>query len=384
MRIPAARLVFRGSDRDEILERIGAVLDGGWLTLGPQTAELEREFARRHGVAHAVAVASGTGALEIVLRALGVAGRRVVVPTNTFFATAAAVVHAGGIPRFADVGDEGMMLTLDTVRAAVTDDTAGVVIVHIGGMISSEIDAIAAFCRERDLFLVEDAAHAAGSRWQDRPAGTLGVAAAFSFYPTKIVTSGEGGMIATNEDWIAAEARVYRDQGKERFDANWHVRMGANWRLSELHAAVGVVQLGRLEEFIEAKRAVARRYDEAFFGIAGLTPLREPIGARANYHKYVAHLDDEIDRAALKRTLREDHGVALGGEVYDRPLHVQPVFRRFAEGTFPVADECCARHVCLPIHSDMSPAEADAVVDALAVALREPNIRPETSRSHAT
>ena len=379
MTIPAARLVFPEDDREEILARIRAVLERGWLTLGPQTAELERKFADRHDIAHAVAVSSGTSALEIILRALGVGGRQVVVPVNTFFATAAAVVHAGGVPRFADIGAATMMLTLETVQRAVTDDTAGVIIVHIGGMISPEIVAIAAFCDERGLFLVEDAAHASGSRWEGWAAGSFGVAGAFSFYPTKIVTSGEGGMIATNSPRIAEEALVYRDQGKERFDANWHVRLGHNWRLSEFHAAVGVVQLRRLEQFIETKRAVAGRYDEALAGLPRITPLREPTGARANYHKYVAILDEGIDRQVLKQRLRQEHGVALGGEVYDQPLHVQPVFRHYSEGAFPVAEDLCARHVCLPIHSDMSLAEADVVVEALTSILgNDPRARSET------
>ncbi len=239
-------------------------------------------------------MSSGTSAIEIILRTLGVEGREVVVPTNTFFATAAAVIHAGGTPRFADVSPDTLALSARRSRLRSAENTAGVVLVHIGGAISPDIDAIRTLCERRGLFLVEDAAHAHGASYDGRMAGTFGVAAAFSFYPTKVITSGEGGMIVTGDERIRDDALIYRDQGKAGFLGGDHVRIGYAWRMSELHAAVGMVQLRRLDEFIKNRREVAALYDDALAGIDGITPLTTP--SETNYYKYLAMLDRGIDR----------------------------------------------------------------------------------------
>jgi dTDP-4-amino-4,6-dideoxygalactose transaminase len=253
-----------------------------------------------------------------------------------------------------------------SVDAALTPTTSAVVIVHIGGVISPAIEEIRSLLDERGVALIEDAAHAHGSTLDGRPAGSFGVAAAFSFYPTKVVTSAEGGMIVTGDEHIADEAMVYRDQGKAGFHGGEHVRSGYAWRLSELQAAVGLVQTERLEEFVARRRAVAAIYDEALAELAGITPQAVPAGCRSNYYKYVALLDVGIDRAAVKTAMREQHHVQLSGEVYARPLHREPVFAGMTDGALPVAEDVCARHVCLPVHSDMRDTEVEQVVDGLA------------------
>src|SRR5256885_16676016 len=172
-------------------------LQTGALTLGPYTRELEDAFRARHDAPFAVAVSSGTSAIEIILRTIGVEGREVIVPANPFFATAAAVIHAGGTPRFADVAPDTLALSASTVEAALGDDTAGVVLVHIGGAITPEVDAIRALCERRGLFLLEGAAHAHGSSLDGRAAGTFRGASALSFHPPNVMTNGEGGSVAT-------------------------------------------------------------------------------------------------------------------------------------------------------------------------------------------
>jgi perosamine synthetase len=367
--VPAARIVFSDDDRAAVLAMVDQTLRTGSLTLGPFTRELEDAFRARHEAPHAVAVSSGTSALEIVLRSLGVEGREVVVPANTFFASAAAVLHAGGTPRFADVAPDTLALSASTVEVALGESTAGVVLVHIGGLISPEVDAIRALCERRGLFLVEDAAHAHGSSFDGRPAGSFGVASAFSFYPTKVMTTGEGGMIVTADERIRDDAHIYRDQGKAGFLGGDHVRLGYAWRMSELQAAVGIVQLRRLDEFIKIRREVADQYDDALAGIEGIAPLSPSPGAETNYYKYIAMLDPGIDRQAVKQALKEEHGVSLSGEVYASPLHQQPVFAGLHEGALPVAEDVCRRHVCLPIHSDMTRDEAAHVLASLRIVL---------------
>jgi len=371
MTVPAARIVFSEEDRAEVLALVDESLRTGSLTLGPRTRELENAFAARHQMPFAVAVNSGTSALEIVLRALGARGREVVVPTNTFFATAAAVLHAGGVPRFADVAADTFALTAASAEAAIMPETAGVIVVHVGGVVSPEVEAVAELCRDRGLFLVEDAAHAHGAALHGRPAGTFGDAAAFSFYPTKVVTSGEGGMVVTADERLRDEALLYRDQGKASFLGGDHVRLGSAWRMSELHAAVGLVQLRRLDEFVATRRRAATLYDEALAAVPGLRPVIPPPGCETNHYKYMALLDDGIERVEVKEQLRLRHGVTLSGEVYAVPLHRQPVFATYDRAAFPVAEDVCRRQVCLPVHSDMTEAEASHVVGALHAVLDE-------------
>ena len=239
--------MFPPADRAEIAAAVAEVLASGALTLGPYTGRFEAAFAAAHDAAHAVATSSGTSALNIALQVAGVAGRDVVVPANTFYATAAAVLQAGGRPVFADVELGTLALSRATVAAALTPGTAAVVHVHIGGMISPDIIGVRELCDERGIALIEDAAHAHGSTLDGRFAGSFGASGAFSFYPTKVVTSGEGGMLVSASEHVAEEAKIYRDQGKGAFTANHHVRLGSAWRMSELHAVTGLVHLRRIE-----------------------------------------------------------------------------------------------------------------------------------------
>jgi dTDP-4-amino-4,6-dideoxygalactose transaminase len=366
VKVPAASIYFPEEDRRAILAAMDEALRSGQLTLGKHGKAFEEAFAARVGAAHAVAVNSGTSALEIILRILGVAGREVVVPTNTFFASAAAVLHAEGRVRFADVDPDSLCLSARTLLEALTPSTAGVMVVHIGGLIAPDIEALAAVCRDRGLWLLEDAAHAHGSTAHGRHAGTFGRAGSFSFYPTKVMTSGEGGMIVTDDAAVAEEARTYRDQGKAGFTANVHTRLGSNWRLSEPHAILGASQLRRLDEFVAARRHIAAIYDAGLREIPGATPLAVPAGFVSNYYKYIVVLPRRTDRAGLKQRLREAHGVSLSGEVYELPCHEQPVFAAAAgDQKFPVAEDLCRRHICLPVSAVMTDEQARHVVDAL-------------------
>jgi perosamine synthetase len=364
--VRAARVVFTETDRAEIAAAVTEILTTGVLTLGPYTKAFESEFAAAHEAIHAVATSSGTAALEIALRALNVAGRDVMLPANTFYATAAAVIGAGARPIFADIDAATFALSPRTVAQALTKDTAAVVLVHVGGLITPDVDEIRKLCEDHGADLVEDAAHAHGASYDGRLAGSFGTAAAFSFYPTKVVTCGEGGMIITASPDLAQEARIYRDQGKGSFGANHHIRHGYAWRMSEQDAATGLVHLRRMTESIAHRRRVAARYDAGLAGIPALRPLGEPPGCRTNFYKYIAMLADDIDRTWFKEQLATKHDVRLSGEVYDLPLHRQPVLEEYSLGqSLPVAEDVCNRHVCLPVHSDMRDDEVDEVLAAV-------------------
>jgi perosamine synthetase len=365
--VNAARIVFPEADRAEIAAAVTGMLGTGALTLGPYTRQFEDAFGAAHGAPNAVAVSSGTAALEISLRAVGgIDSRDVIVPANTFYATAAAILRAGGRPVFADIDAATFALSPETISAAITPETAAVVLVHIAGLITPDADEIRLLCEQRGITLVEDAAHAHGSTYDGRFAGSFSAAAAFSCYPTKVVTAGEGGMILTASGDLAGEARIYRDQGKGSFAANHHVRPGYAWRLSEQNAVTGLVHLRRMDEFIIRRREVAASYDKALAGLDGLEALSEPAGCRGNIYKYIVLLPPGADRAWFKRELAARHDVRLAGEVYDTPLHHQPVLADYAGPALPVTEDICERHVCLPVHSDMADDEVDQVLTAVA------------------
>lgn len=363
--IPAAKIQFLPQDREWIVQRIQEVLASGQLTLGKYGKQFEEIFARFCGCGHGVAVNSGTSALEIILRILGVEDKDVLVPTNTFFATAAAVVHAGGRPVFVDMDPESFGIRPEDVEASLTPKTAGVIVVHIGGIVSRRILELRKLCEKKGIWLVEDAAHAHGSSYDGVKAGTFGIAAAFSFYPTKVMTSAEGGMIITNDEHLANEARIYRDQGKASFTQNAHVRMGYNWRMSEPHAIIGIKHFERLPSMISDRQKIATIYDDGLKELRNLIPLKIPAEGECNYYKYIAVLEDRRDRKVLRSLLRDNYGVSLSGEVYEEPLHKQPIFMQYASSSLKVSEDYCARHICLPIFSGMEEDDARRVLKAL-------------------
>ncbi len=363
--IPAAKIQFLPEDRVWIAERIQEVLASGQLTLGKYGTEFEKKFAQLCGVRHGIAVNSGTSALEIILRSLGVEGRDVLVPTNTFFATAAAVVHAGGNPVLLDMDPESFSLHPEAVEKSLTPKTAGVIVVHIGGIVSAQMPNLVELAKKKGIWLVEDAAHAHGSSFMSTSAGAFGIGSSFSFYPTKVMTSAEGGMIVTNDDRLAEESRIYRDQGKASFTVNAHVRMGYNWRMSEPHAIIGLKHLERLPEMIADRRKIASIYDAGLSEFKNLYALPVPPDGVCNYYKYIVVLKQKRDRKELKTILRGKYGVSLAGEVYEEPLHKQPVFTKYSAGPLPVSEDLCARHICLPVFSGMQESEAREVLRAL-------------------
>jgi len=366
--VPPVKPYFLEGDIEKIKADIEKILQSGMLTLHIFTKEFENQFAKLCNVKNSIAVNSGTSALEISLRALNVkASDEVLVPTNTFTATAATVIFAGAKLKLTDINPETLCLDLDNVQKNVTSKTKAVIAVHIGGLICPEIEEIREFCRERKIFLVEDAAHAHGSKINQKTAGSLGDSGCFSFYPTKVMTTGEGGMITTNSDEIAEKARILRDQGKENFNSSIVVELGYNWRMPEISAAIGLAQIKRLPEIIEKRNMIARYYDEALKDIEGIKTSVTPPNILNNYYKYVVFLEDGLDREKVKDKLRAE-GVKCSGEVYWPPLHLQPIYKKLLgtkEGDFPYAEDACKRMLCLPLYAQMTIEDAKYVVDKL-------------------
>jgi len=364
---------FPSEDIERIKNETEKILLSGMLTMHTYTKVFEEKFAELCKVKHAIALSSGTSALEIALRTMKLKSEEeVLVPTNTFTASAASVIFAGGKPVFTDINPETLCMDPASVQKSMTQKTRGIMVVHVGGLICPDIEPIKQICKDHKLFLIEDAAHAHGSTINRQPAGSLGTAGCFSFYPTKVMTTGEGGMITTNDNAINEGACILRDQGKESFHSGIIVQLGYNWRLPEISAAIGIVQLRRLPEIIEKRRRIARCYDENLKQISGIEPLKVPKNIVCNYYKYVAFLDPE-NRDKLKQKLREK-GVHCAGEVYWPPLHLQPAYQKLfgtKKGDFPASEEACRRMICLPMHSWMTIPDARYVVEKLKESLRE-------------
>jgi perosamine synthetase len=372
--IPSIRLYFPPEDIRQIKDYVGGILSSGMLTLGEYTKTFEKEFADFHQREHSIAVSSGTSALEIVLRCIGVGeGDEVIVPTNTFSATAATVIFCGGKPVLTDIDPTTLCITAEEVGKHVTSKTKAIIVVHIAGLICPQMRAINEMCMNRHIQLIEDAAHAHGSKLGDQFAGSFSDAGCFSFYPTKVMTTGEGGMITTNSDEIATKAKILRDQGKENFRSNTIVELGYNWRMDEISAAIGLIQLKRLPEIIEKRNKIAKYYDHELNEIVGIKPLTKPKNILHNYYKYVALLGQGFDRENFKEKLRA-HGVRCGGEVYWPPLHMQPIYQKLlgtGKGDFPIAEDVCSRMVALPMFPQMTMQEAEYVVQNITEVLSE-------------
>lgn len=394
MKIPILRIPFDDADRAFIQDGINRILDSGMLTMGKLTAEFEERFAAFTGVRHAVACSNGTAALELILRGLGVEGRSVIVPTNTFLATSFAAMHAGNRVIFADSDPETLCLDAEDVARRIGPDTAAVILVHIGGIVTPAVYKLQELCQARGLYLIEDCAHAHGCAIGGRQAGTLGVAGAFSFFPTKALTTGEGGIVTTNDDALARRIQMIRNHGKNPELGNRMSEFGHNMRMSEITALLGVQGMRKAEMIFADRRRVAAFYDTALSGISGIRPVRLPENVTSTYYKYICYLDERFDRVTVKRHLREKYDVSLTGEVYADLCHTEPLWQSYTycgarrcehvncrrwpgcgcdqmQDGYPGSEYLARHHLCLPLYPGLTDDELEYTVKSLRSTLQE-------------
>ncbi|MCC6848627.1 MAG: DegT/DnrJ/EryC1/StrS family aminotransferase [Deltaproteobacteria bacterium] len=350
-----------------------AVLDGKTLALGPRLAAFEDRLAARVGARHGIAVNSGTAALHLCLLAAGVGPEDVVVTTPfSFVASANCILYTGARPLFVDV--DPVTLTLDPERLERAAQTVGrsgrrvkaVLPVHVFGE-AADMDAILAVAERHGLAVIEDACEAIGGAYKGRPLGTLGDAGAFAFYPNKQMTTGEGGMIVTDDARWDALARSLRNQGRDVFD-EWlaHTRLGYNYRLDEMSAALGLAQVERLDEILAKRGRVARWYHERLDAMEGVArPRPSAWTTRESWFVYVVRLADLATRAHVMRALAER---GIPSRPYFPPIHLQPFYRAdfgFREGMFPIAEAAGETCLALPFFGTMTEQQVDTVCGAL-------------------
>lgn len=361
---------FNAEDRARIHREIDTILDGA-LSMGPQVRAFEEEFATRVGVRHAIAMNSCTSTLEAALWAHHVAGREVIVPAETFVATGMAVHLSGAVPVFAEISAHTLCLDLDDVRRRVTPKTAGIIIVHMAGLITPDIKAMRQFCDAKGLFLIEDAAHAPGAQLDARQAGAWGHAGCFSFFPTKVLTAGEGGMLTTDDDRLAEAIRSFQHRGRDmQARTERYVHAGRNVRMSEMNALLGRVQLARLDEFLARRRQIAALYIRELNGTPGIQMVVPAALENSSFWKVPLLLDPGLDRAHITDTLAA-RGITVDW-AYQPAVHLQPVFRTLygtTEGQLPRTEDYLSRHLCLPSHPRITDEEVLFVATQLKAAV---------------
>jgi dTDP-4-amino-4,6-dideoxygalactose transaminase len=370
-KVSSAFPFFDKESVQNILKDIELMLKSGVLTDGPHVEDFERKFAEYVKVKHAVAVNSGTSALEISLRHFKLKGQEVIVPTNTFVATPNSVLFAGGKPIFADIREDTLCIDPEDVKRKISSQTAGIIVVHIAGLICPQINELSELCRDNGLFLLEDAAHAHGALIDGKKAGALADAGCFSFYPTKVMTSGEGGMITTDDSDLAESARCMRTHGQN--SQRQMVRLGHNWRMSEVAAIIGKYQLENLEKFVCKRNEIAKSYDSALENIDGVYLFRTPANIRHSYYKYPIRLGEDVDREKVATVLKLKYGIETGN-VYDPPCHLHPFYREnfnTKEGDFPVSEKVLRKVLCLPMHFGITNADVRYISSALGCVVNE-------------
>jgi perosamine synthetase len=336
-------------------EAVARVLQSGHLAAGAEVAAFEAEFAAFVGVPEAVAVANGTAALWLGLWACGIGpGDEVIVPSFTFGATAGAVLQVGAVPVFADIDARSYCLTADSVTATIGPRTAAVIAVHLYGN-PAPVDELGAVCRRAGLLFIEDAAQAHGARWQHAHVGGFGDFGAFSFYPTKNMTTGEGGMLTTMRSDLAQRARLVRNHG---MDARYHHEiLGTNMRMTDIAAAIGRVQLARLPSWVAQRQANAAWLDEHLADVV-VTPWKHPNAE----HAYSLYTIRSGDRSRLARAL-DDAGVGFD-IYYPRGCHQQPAFGDSGE-SLPETERACAEVVSLPVRPTLTQDELATIAEAV-------------------
>ncbi|MFQ5577058.1 MAG: DegT/DnrJ/EryC1/StrS family aminotransferase [Anaerolineae bacterium] len=349
--IPISKPIIGEAEKQAVL----SVLESGMLAQGPRTAELEARFAQVCGVKHAVAASSGTAALHLALLANGIAeGDEVITTPFTFIASANTILFAGAKPIFVDIEADTFNIDPNRVEAAITPRTKAIMPVHLYGHMC-DMDALRQIARRCNLILIEDACQAIGATAQGRPAGSFGTGA-FSLYATKNVMAAEGGVITTDDEVVADRCRLLRNHGMRR--RYYHDMPGYNFRLSDVHAAIGLAQIHRLSQLTAARRENARYFNAHIESV--ITPTVK-VGYEHVWHQYTVRLGDGRDRDAAVQKLNEA-GIGTG-IFYPVPAHRQGYMRKLVgDVSLPVAERMAREVISLPVHPQLTPADREKIV----------------------
>ena len=371
----------RQSIDEEDIQAVVEVLRSDWLTTGPKVDEFERAFADLVGAKEAVAVCNGTAALHGAIYALGIqSGDEVIVPPITFVASANCVVFQGGVPVFADVDPDTLLLDPVQAESKITPRTKAIIAVDYTGQ-PCDYEKLQALAHQHGLALVADACHSLGGEYKGRPVGSLADLNVFSFHPVKHITTGEGGMITTNDYTLARRVRMFRNHGittdhRQREElGSWFYEMvdlGYNYRITDFQCALGLSQLKKLPGWVTRRQEIARHYDKAFASLAEIEPLDVGKNLTHAYHLYVVRLNLEKLQGERTEIFAALRAAGIGVNVHYIPVHLHPFYRQhFATkpGDCPIAESAYERLLTLPLHPKMSSQDIENVINAVLDAL---------------
>ncbi len=368
MKIDLARPDITQAEIDAVL----GVMKSGWLSIGPMVEEFEKKIANYIGVKHAIAVNSGTSGLHLLIKSFDIKDDDEVITTPfSFVASTNCILFERAKPVFVDINPETLEMDIDSIEAKITGKTKAILAVDVFGQ-PMDIGRLRAIADKHKLILIEDSCEALGSEYNGVKSGSIADAGVFAFYPNKQITTGEGGMIVTNDDNIAELCRSYRSQGRA-ITGFWlhHERMGYNYRMSEVNAAIGSVQMDRLDDIIEKRNAVAEKYNERLSQISGVTiPYVSPKTTVMSWFVYVIRLAENINRDKVMEYLK-NNGVAC--RPYFTPIHIQPYIKEmygYEEFDFPNTAKAGRSCIALPFYNDMDNEEIEYVTAVLENGIR--------------
>ncbi|MBI9016117.1 MAG: DegT/DnrJ/EryC1/StrS family aminotransferase [Phycisphaerae bacterium] len=351
------------------IDAVVAVMKTNSLSLGPKLPEFEQNFADYVGRKYAVAVNSGTSAMFLVMAAMGVGpGDEVITTPFSFITTTNVILMVGATPVFVDIDPETYNIDVNKIEAAITDKTKAIIPVEVFGN-PKDLDKVYEIALEHGLYCLEDSCEALGSEVNGKKCGTLGHASTFAFYPNKQMTTGEGGIVLTDDKKIADMCNSLRNQGRDP-DAGWlaHARLGYNYRLSDINCAMGVEQLKRIDGFIGKRRHVAALYNEAFAGEDRLVLPKDPENCLVDWFVYVVRLAEKYTQQDRDKVLEVLRSKNIGCNNYFTPIHLQPFIAEMLgckEGDYPITEKVAQRTIALPFHNNLPKEDVEYVVAEL-------------------
>ncbi len=372
MKIPLSKPDINGADRKAVIE----VLKTPYLSLGKKYVEFQNEVSKFAGVKYAVATNSGTSALHLIVKALGIKkGDEVITTPFSFIASSNCILYEGATPVFVDIDEKTLNIDVSKIEEKITKKTKAILAVDVFSQ-PADWDALKKIAKKYNLFLIEDSAEALGSEYKGKKCGSFGDAAVFAFYPNKVITTGEGGAVLTDNKNIADVCRSMANQGREPKGEKWlsHIRLGYNYRLDEMSAALGLAQIKRIKEIIKKRNKVAKLYGQKLKSIKEIeTPFVNP-GNKLSWFVYVVKLPKRLVGNKRDNIIKEMEKVGIQCNYYFQSIHLQPFYKKefgYKLGDYPVCEDISGRTLALPFFNDLKEKEIDFVVKSLATLLKK-------------
>tara|TARA_R110000824_G_scaffold133923_2_gene296772 strand:+ start:1905 stop:3038 length:1134 start_codon:yes stop_codon:yes gene_type:complete len=368
VKYPRAKPYFSKKDKKKILKDISGILDSGMLTQGAYVSKFEFKFKEEIGTDYAVATSSCTSALEIAIRSLGIVNQKILVTTNTWMSCANVILMTNNTPVFVDINADTLNMDTNDILKKL-DGAKAILWVHMAGLINPDFFKIKKICDTKGIKIIEDCAHAHGATLLGKKAGSLGDVGCFSFYPTKIMATGEGGMVTTNNKEIADKADIYRNHGTTRnpqkilgldYGVTCHYP-SQNYRMTEIAGILGLYQLNHLSEFVKTRNEIADQYRINLKSVEGIKLL--PYYKGHSYWNFYIVLDKKINRESFAQKLLYEYGIQTAN-AYDPPIHKQEIFSPYADES-PVADDILSRHISLPMYVTLNKKDIKYITNSI-------------------